>query len=57
MVRRYKENKETVIRTILLLLRHKANFNLLNRDGKNVFEAALAVGLDLSEWAKEGDCE
>jgi hypothetical protein len=37
MVRRYKENKEAVIRTILLLLRHKANFNLPDGEGKNVF--------------------
>ena len=37
MVRRYKENKEVVIRTILLLLRHKADFNLSDREGKNVF--------------------
>lgn len=54
-LRSYRENKEQVIRLLLLLLRHKANFHLLNHEGKSVFEAALAVGLDLSECAGE-DC-
>jgi hypothetical protein len=51
MLKGYHENKEPTIRILLLLLRHKANFLLSTREGKNVFESALEVGLDLSECA------
>ena len=33
-----------------ILLRYKANFNIANSEGKNVFEVGFNVGIDISGY-------
>ena len=42
-----------MIKQLLLFLKYKANFNITNREGKNVFEAAIDVQLNLTECAEQ----
>ena len=41
-----------MIKQLLLFLRYKANFNIINKEAKNVFEAAIDVQLNLTECAE-----